>query len=202
MNIQPGRLIVSFMATIALVLCLGLGLVGVMVLGRGEDAIEEGKEAAQDTDCQFTTASELLIVYQAPSQDPSQQKAAVIGGETYPIVKQNSGYYLLQLADGDSGWAYSQDGTTEGNCDDIPSDDTLLVSFPNACTFTNLQEVALYSQPDLVNAIGTASPGTYLIESTTGNQYYIALDENYGGWVAVGNGQIAGDCASLPVAPG
>ena len=190
------------MAAVALMLCLGLGLVGVMVLGRGMDAIKEGEEAKQVIACQFTAASEQLIVYQAPIQAPSQQKVAVLGGETYPIIKQNNGYYLLQLADGDSGWANGQEGTTVGDCEDIPIDETLLVDFPTVCTFTNLQEVTLYSQPDLVNAIGTASPGTYLIESTTGNQYYIALNENYSGWVAVANGQIAGDCASLPVALG
>jgi len=189
------------MAAVALMLCLGLGLVGVMVLGQGKDAIKEVKVAAQDTDCQFTAASERLIVYQAPIQAPLQQKALVLGGETYPIIKQNNGYYLLQLADGDSGWANSQDGTTEGDCEDIPIDDTPLVDFPTMCVFTNPQEAALYSKPDLVNAIGTASPGTYVIESTTGNQYYIALDENYSGWVAVADGQIAGDCDSLPVAP-
>jgi hypothetical protein len=190
------------MVAVALMLCLGLGLVGVMVLGRDEDAIKAVKEAEQDTDCQFTAASEQLIVYQAPIQAPSQRKAAVLGGETYPIIKQNDGYYLLQLAEGDSGWANSQDGTTEGDCEDIPIDDTPLADFPTVCAFTNPQEVALYSTPDLVNAMGTVSPGTYLIESTTGNQYYIGLDKNYSGWVAVADGQIAGDCASLPVAPG
>jgi hypothetical protein len=202
MNIQPRRLVGSVMAAVALMLCLGLGLVGVMVLGRGMDPSKEVKVVGQNVDCQFTALSERLIVYQAPIQAQSQQKVAVLGGETYPIIKQNNGYYLLQLAEGDSGWANSQDGTTEGDCGDIPIDNTPLADFPSMCVFTNLQEVALYSKPDLLNAIGTASPGSYLIESTTGNQYYIALDENYSGWVAVTDGQIAGDCDSLPVAPG
>ncbi len=190
------------MAAVALMLCLGLGLVGVMVLGRGMDSIKAVKVVEQNIDCQFTALSERLMVYQAPIQALSQQKVAVLGGETYPIIKQNNGYYLLQLADGDSGWVNSQDGTTEGDCKDIPIDATPLADFPTMCVFTNPQEVALYSKPDLVTVIGTAAPGSYLIESTTGNQYYIALDENYSGWVAVTDGQIAGACDSLPVAPG
>lgn len=190
------------MAAAALMLCLGLGLAGVMVLGRGMDTIKAVKEVEQNVDCQFTALSERLMVYQVPIQALSQQKVAVLGGETYPIIKQNKGYYLLQLADGDSGWVNSQDGTTEGDCGDIPIDTTPLAGFPTVCAFTNPQEVALYSKPDLVTVIGAASPGTYLIESTTGNQYYIVLDENYSGWVAVADGQTAGDCASLPVAPG
>jgi hypothetical protein len=204
MNIQPRRLVGSVLAAVALMLCLGLGMFAVMMATRGGNAIKAEKSGAeqQNVDCQFTAASERLIVYQAPIQALSQQKAAVLGGETYPIIKQNMGYYLLQLAEGDSGWANSQDGTTVGDCKNIPIDGTSLAGFPSLCLFTNSQEVTLYSKPDLINAIGTAPPGTYLIESTTGSQYYVALDENYSGWVAVADGQTAGDCGSLPVAPG
>ena len=187
------------MAAVALMLCLGLGLAGVLVLGRDEDAVKAVKEVAQDTDCQFTAASERLIVTRLRSRH-SQQKFAVLGGENYPILKQNNGYYLLHLRQ--FGWANSQDGTSGGDCEDIPIDATPLADFPTMCVFTNPQEVVLYRKPDGVNAIGTVSPGSYVIESTTGNQYYIGLGENGGGWVAVADGQIAGDCDSLPVAPG
>lgn len=202
MNIQPGRLAGSVLIAVALMLCLGLGLVGVMVLGRSMDTIKAVKEAEQNIDCQFTALSERLVVYQAPIQAQSQQKVAVLGGEIYLIIIQNNGYYLLQLAEGDSGWANSQDGTTEGDCGNIPIDDTPLADFPSMCVFTNPQEVALYSKPDLVTVIGTAAPGSYLVESTTGNQYYIVLGNNNSGWVAVVDGQIAGACDSLPVVSG
>lgn len=196
----------SMMAAIGLMFCLGIGLVGVMVLGRGEEAIEEANsesdQDAQDTDCQFTAPGAQLIVYQAPIQAQSQQKAAVIGGESYPIIKQNNGFYLLQLADDDSGWAKGQDGTTDGDCEDVPIDETPLSEFPTVCVFNNPQEVPLYSEADLVNAIGTVPPGMYLIESTAGGQYYIILDGSSSGWVAAVGGQIMGACDMLPVAPG
>jgi hypothetical protein len=203
MNDHLKGLMGSMMAAIGLMVCLGIGLIGVMVLGRGEEAIEEANsESEQDTDCQFTAAGAQLIVYQAPIKAQSQQKAAVIGGETYPIIKQNNGYYLLQLADDDSGWANGQDGTTDGDCEDVPIDETLLSEFPTVCVFNNPQEVNLYSEADLVNAIATVPPGMYLIESTTGNQYYIILDGNISGWVGAVGGQITGACEMLPVAPG
>ncbi len=206
MNIEPKRLIGSIITAVALMLCLGLGMIGVMVLGRGEDAIKEANrsnsESDQNSDCQFTGASEQLIVYQAPILAPSQRKAAVLGGETYPIIKQNNGFYLLQLADDDSGWANSQDGTTAGNCEDIPVDDTPLANFPTICTLAIPQEVALYSAPDLATSIGTVPAGTYLIELTTGGQYYVVLDATTSGWVAAADGQTAGACDALPVAPG
>ena len=68
MNIQPRRLVGSVMAAVALMLCLGLGLVGVMVLGRGEDAVKAVKEVAQDTDCQFTAC--VRTVDRLPGSDP------------------------------------------------------------------------------------------------------------------------------------
>lgn len=202
MNIQPRRLVGSVLAAVVLILCLGLGVFTVMMAGRGGHAIKAEKSGSeqQNVDCQFTAASGRLIVYQAPIQALSQQKAAMHGGGTYPIIKQNIGYYLLQLPNGDSGWANSQDGTTVGDCKNIPIDGTSLAGFPSLCLFTNPQEITLYNNPDLINAIGTAPPGTYLIKSTTGSQYYVALDENHSGWVAIADGQTAGDCDSLPVA--
>ena len=205
MNIQPRRLLASVITAVALMLCLGFGLIGVMVLGRGEDAIDEASsasESAQEGNCQFTAASEQLVVYQAPIQALSQRKAALLGGETYPVIQQNNDFFLLQLAEGDSGWANSLDGTTEGDCENIPTDETPLANFPRVCAFNNPQEVVLYSEPDLVNAVGTVPPGSYLIKSTTGSQYYIVLDRNTSGWVAGSDGQIAGACDALPVAPG
>ncbi len=203
MGIQPRRLLGSVMAAVALMFCLGLGMIGVMMLGRGMDAIQEiDAESNQQGECQFTGASEQLIVYQAPVPASSQQKAAVLGRETYPIISQNNGFYLLQFAGDDSGWANSQDGTTVGNCGDIPVDDTPLAEFPSVCTFTSAQEIALYSEPDLVNAVETVPAGTYLIESTTGDQHYIVVDETYSGWVAAAAGQIAGACDALPGAAG
>ena len=40
------------------------------------------------------------------------------------------------------------------------------------------------------------------VTSKPGSRYYVALDENYSGWVAVADGQVAGDCSSIPIAPG
>jgi hypothetical protein len=126
----------------------------------------------------------------------------VLGGQTYPIMKQHDGFYLLQLAGDDSGWVSSEDGTTQGNCNNIPLDSTPLAGFPTVCAFTNSQDVALYSESDLVNAIGTVPPGMYLIESAGGSGYYIVLDADHSGWVAAADGQIAGACQTLQGAPG
>lgn len=191
------------MTAAILVFCLGLGVVGMMLVGRGDEAIQDAQSESEDgTDCGFTTDSEQLMVYQAPVRAQSQKKAVVLGGETYPIINQNNGYYLLQLAGQDSGWVSSEDGTTHGNCDNIPLDGTPLAGFPTVCAFTNSQDVALYSESDLFNAIGTVPPGTYLIESAGSGGYYIVLDEGYSGWVAAADGQIAGACQTLPGIPG
>jgi hypothetical protein len=205
MDIQPRRLVESVMAAVALMLCLGLGLIGVLIAGRGADAIQEADSAdseAQSANCQFAGVSEQLVVYQVPAPAPSQRKAVVLGGETYPIISQHNGFYLLQLADGDSGWVSSQDGTIGDNCGDIPVDDTPLADFPSVCALTNTQDITLYSEPDLINAVGTVPAGSYLVESTAGSQYYIVVDETYSGWVAASDGQIAGACDALPTAPG
>jgi hypothetical protein len=74
MNDHLKGLMGSMIAAVGLMLCLGIGLVGVMVLGRGEEAIEEANsESEQETDCQFTAAGAQLIVYQARSR-PNRAK--------------------------------------------------------------------------------------------------------------------------------
>lgn len=202
-NIQPRHLARSIIIAVTLMFCLGMGVISIMLLGRGEGAIEEAEsEPEENTACGFTVIPEQLMVYQAPIQAHSQEKAVVPGGETYPIIKQNTGYYLLQLTDDDSGWVNSQAGATQGDCNDIPLDETSLADFPTVCAFTNSQEVVLYSEPELVNSIGTVPSNTYLIESAAANGYYIVLNDQYSGWVAAADGEVVGACQTLPGTPG
>ena len=199
MSPHPRSLVGSILTAIALMICLGSGVVVVLVVGRGDGAIQEANSAPDENgDCQFAAASAQLRIYQAPVEAPSQEKEVVLGGAAYPILKLNNGYYLLQLAGDDSGWANSADGTAQGSCKDIPRDDTPLADFPTVCAFTNAQEALLYSESDLINSIATVPPGTYLIESAGGSAYYIVADADHSGWVAAADGQIAGACQTLP----
>jgi hypothetical protein len=205
MDIRLDGLVLSFVAAIALILCLGLAAIGVMLLGRGADAIEEqaNETSGDEATCHFTGLSAQLTLYHAPINALSQQKAAVPGSETYPVVGQNRGYYLLELPENDTGWARSEDGTIDENCENVPIDETPLSGFATVCAFINTAEVVLFGEAELINATGAVPPGEHLIESVSGDRYLVVLDESQGGWVAAIDGQVVGEaCNSLAIAPG
>lgn len=185
----------SILSAVALMLCLGLAMLVMIVLFRGDDALEnEEEETVQSTTCFFTGQAEQLILYHAPVSAPSQQKSSVLGHEAYPIIKQNRGYYLLQITDDITGWADSRVGAVEGNCEEMPIDETALSEFPTVCAFVSTDEVLLYSEAELINAIEVVPAGTQLVESVSSTGYYLVLGEDVSGWVAAADGQISGNC--------
>lgn len=193
----------SVFAAIALMVGLGTTLFVTFVLFRGDDAIKEDSDtAAQSTDCHFTAQAEQLVLYHAPISAPSQQKATLLGQELYPIIAQNRGYYLLQATEETTGWADSREGVVEGDCEEIPVDETALPEFPTVCTFTSTDEASLYSEAELLTPGETLRPGTHLVESASTESYYLVLDNGVGGWVAAADGQLGENCDSITVVQG
>ena len=195
MDIRPTTFLYSILTAIASVLGLAVVVMGALFLGRGESAMEGGNDNPAVTNCLFAGTPAQLVLYHAPISAPSQEKVVVLGGEAFPIIAQNRGYYQLQLIDGSTGWVDSNLGALEGECDAIPVDETPLEEFP-ICTFATANEITLYNEAELVNAGGVAPPGTYVIESVSNDRYYI-VDEQTLGWVAGTDGQISGDCDTL-----
>jgi hypothetical protein len=152
--------------------------------------------------CQFAGASPMMTVYQAPITDATQQEARLSGSDLYPVSQTRGQYVLIQLRDGRTAWADKRAGTLEGNCKDVPVDDTPLTGFPTLCTFTNTTSVPLYDNSMLTGAIGSVAPGTYPLIGINQNRYYLYLDVNQGGWVLGSMGFVQGNCMTLPARPG
>jgi hypothetical protein len=152
--------------------------------------------------CQFAGASLMMTVYQAPITDATQQEARLSGSDLYPVSQTRGQYVLIQLRDGRTAWADKRAGTLEGNCKDVPVDDTPLTGFPTLCTFTNTTSVPLYDNSMLTGAIGSVAPGTYPLIGINQNRYYLYLDVNQGGWVLGSMGFVQGNCMTLPARPG
>jgi hypothetical protein len=183
--------------TLGLALVLAIAILLINQVGKGKSG-----GGNPNTPCQFTGKNPILTVYQAPITDATQEKARLSGSEHYPVIKQRSDHLLIQLRDTSTAWADRRDGTLEGNCKNVPVDDTPLTGFPTLCTFTNTLDVPLYSSAALTNVIGTVSPGTYALIGFNQNRYYLYLDTNQGGWVLGSAGLRQGNCIMLPARPG
>jgi len=201
-------LVWSVGAAIVLMFCLGLSLVALMLVGQGGDAIEDGAGQASGSSgeavaCFFTADAERLAVYQAPIIAQSQQQATVLGREQYRVVRQNGDFYEINVADG-TGWVVKDAGSLTGDdCDRVPKDDTALTDFSTVCMYTSDSEITLFTEADLVNAVRTLDPGSYLVQSvnTDLNRYYIVLSDGFSGWTS-GEGTLAGaGCAALTATP-
>lgn len=197
-NIRMRNVGFAMLVAVGLVIGLGLALAIMIVLLRGaEDTDENGDDSGPATDCLFLSQTDPVILYHAPVSAPSQQKTSIEGGTSAPIIRQNRGYYLLQVNNEITGWVNSRRGVVEGDCDEIPIDETPLVAFPTVCIFTTDQESTLYSGPDLLNPSGTLSPGTYVVESVNGDGYLLYFENDVGGWVLGTDGEFSGNCGPI-----
>jgi hypothetical protein len=208
-QIHISNFVWSVAAAIVLMLCLGLALVAMMLVGQGEDAIEnedntgQSVEAGEPTDCFFTANTERLTIYLAPIAAPSQQKTTVLGSEQYAVIRENGDFYEVQVAE-DTGWVIKDAGVDDGDCDDVPNDDTPITEFSTVCIFSNEADVTLFTEADLINAVGTAPSGNHLVEAvnTDLNRYYVVMNDGFSGWVAPEGGTIAGaGCEALTGTP-
>jgi hypothetical protein len=198
---------------VAVGLTIGLGVIfaiAILLVNRaGKDDGGTGSGTSGSTGgstsnapCQFAGASPMLTVYQAPITDATQEEARLSGSDLYPVSQTHGQYVLIQLRDGRTAWADKRAGTLEGNCNDVPVDDTPLTGFPTLCTFTNTTSVPLYDNSILTGAIGSVAPGTYPLIGINQNRYYLYLDVNQGGWVLGSMGLVQGNCITLPARPG
>ncbi len=180
----------SILVAIAIVFCLGIMLAMMVVVFHGPD-----ENDGQSTGCIFTSSADQITLYDAPISAPSRQYTMLPGGEVaYPIVEQNRGYYLLQPADDLAGWVDSRTGVVDGDCDEIPVDETSLAEFPSVCAFITANDTVLYAESDLLTPLATLLPGAYLIEAIDGDRYYMVLDDGTGGWVLSLGGELSGNC--------
>jgi hypothetical protein len=190
---------------LAVGLTLGLGVilaVAILLANRAGNSGGGTGGGTQSAPCQFIGSSATLIVYQAPVTDATQEKARLPGSNSYPVSQTHEEHVLIQMRDGRTAWADKRAGTLQGNCKNIPVDDTPLTAFPTLCTFTNTTGVPLYRDSVLTGAIGSVTPGTYPLIGINQTRYYLYLDANQGGWVLGSMGLIQGNCALLPARPG
>jgi hypothetical protein len=186
---------------LAVGLTIGLGVIiaiAILLVNR------PGKSGggSSSTPCQFTGTSAILTVYRAPVADATQEDARLPGSDPYLVTQTHGEYVLIQLRDGRTAWADERAGTLEGNCKNVPVDDTPLTAFPTLCTFTNTTSVPLYRDSALTGEIGSVEPGTYPLIGINQARYYLYLNANQGGWVLGAMGLIQGNCAMLPARPG
>lgn len=190
---------------LAVGLTLGLGVifaVAVLLVNRAGNGDGGTGGGAGSIPCQFTGTSGVLTVYQAPITDATQEKARLPGNGHYPVNQTHGEFLLLQLNDGRTAWADMRTGTLEGNCKNVPVDETPLTGFPTLCTFTNTTNVPLYRDSALTGVIGSVAPGVYPLIGISQTRYYLYLDANQGGWVLGSTGLIQGNCTMLPARPG
>lgn len=151
-------------------------------------------------DCIFTGALETLILYHAPLTTPSQQKDALPGGVGFRVTLQREEHYYIAVDDAYGGWVDRRSGGVSGDCAGVPVDTTPLTDFDTLCFFTSPQAAQLYHEARRTNPQGTIQPGQpYAVTLQTFDAYHLQLDHAFGGWVAAADGQVAGDCASVPV---
>jgi hypothetical protein len=207
---------------IAVALTFGLGLIMVLAallfdqLGGSDSGGDEddngggsstpgnnsGGSGLQTTPCRFVSSTALLIVYNAPVSDITQEKARLPGGEAYLISQQRERHVLIQLRDGRLAWADRREGNVAGDCSLTPVDTTPLEAFPTVCAFIAPNEIPRYGNAALTSVIGTVRPGTYPLIGFNRDRYYLFQEEGLSGWVLGTSGQIRGNCTLLPARPG
>jgi hypothetical protein len=196
-------ILVAVGLTVGLAVIFAIAILLVNRTEKGGDGISSGTGSGTDSGpCQFSGASPMLTVYQAPITDATQQEARLSGSDLYLVSQTHGQYLLIQLRDGRTAWADKRTGMLEGNCNDVPVDDTPLTGFPTLCTFTNTTSVPLYDNSKLTGAIGSVAPGIYPLIGINQNRYYLYLDANQGGWVLGSMGLVQGNCMTLPARPG
>ncbi len=189
----------SIIVAVLLVFTLAIVLLIAMVIGQGDDVIEDTPQDADvaTTDCTYTALAAQLMVYQAPVAVPSQQKVSVLGSENYPVMSQRDAMYEIELAEEDTGWSLGPEGTLQGDCEEIPQNDTPLSDFPTVCAIRIEQSQPLYSELELVNEVQPLEPGTYVVDAINNDRYLLLLNDGIAGWVANTGGQLLGACDLL-----
>lgn len=202
MNFQLSRMAWSIAFAVILVCSISIVVLVVFVIGRSDEIAEEidviDTPLPPETGCTFSGVAGDLTVYAAPFEAPSQARSIVLGGVDYPVLRQHDDMYLVELPSGETGWMRGENGTLQGDCDDIPQDDQPLSAYPSVCAVQTESDVTLYADLDLLTEIQTLSPGTYYVEAIENDRYFILLDEETGGWmVPPETSQLHGACDGL-----
>jgi hypothetical protein len=184
---------------VALTFCLGLALAAAILVVNEIDSEDGG---LINRPCRFAGNGSILTVYQAPISDATQERARVSGSDTYRVTAQRTQHVLIELRDQRTAWADRRDGSLQGQCDDVPTDNTPLGAFPTLCTLTTSITMPVYQNAALSVPLGTLPPGTYPLIGLNRDRVYIYLDTNQGGWVLSQVGQLQGNCVMLPARPG
>lgn len=209
--IRPALLARSVVWAVMIALAIGLVLSAALLItslsGSGDDE-DTGAQGGPSTPvpaagaCTYTGVPDSVTLYYAPLSDPTQFKVTVPGGQPYPVIQQRGDHVLLQISDQDTAWADRSAGTLDGDCENVPVDQTPFTAFPTVCSLTTAGQILLHSDPSLANATGTVPPGSHPVTAATGGSYYVWLDDSYTGWVSGTGAELSGPCSSLPAQPG
>lgn len=154
--------------------------------------------------CVFIVTVDVTGGFSQPVTDPAFQVASVQGGLSYQVLRSAQQHFLVQYTVGGDGvWLDRRSGYIEGNCLNIPVDETPLTDYDSLCFFSSSTEVSVYNDASLSTIktpLGNLPPNReVLVTVQDEDAYFLHFDHAMGGWVAKNSGVVRGDCENLSV---
>lgn len=150
--------------------------------------------------CTFTTTLENARLYAAPLTHDSQQKDTLQPNTPYPAILQNGEHYLIQFSETGTGWVDRRAGFLTEDCAVLPTDPTPIHEFDSICLFTASIDSPMFGQADLTSPRGSLPINeSKVVVGKTDSAYLLFLDHAFAVWVSLSNGQLSGNCDSLPI---
>src|SRR5690606_12974138 len=144
-------------------------------LNRQQEAISSDPTVVPFLACNFTnTGSSPILMYSAPFADDLLEVTRVPASIPYPVlsVHQATGFFLIELREGLTGYVDPFDGLATGDCSAlyVPREQSTFADFPTLCLMTLNSSITLYDDPALTMTGPLLSAGTELIITRqTGN---------------------------------
>ncbi len=154
--------------------------------------------------CVFIVTVDVAGGFSQPVTDPAFQVASVQGGLSYQVLRSAQQHFLVKYTIGGEGvWLDRRSGYIEGNCLNIPVDETPLTDYDSLCFFSSANEVTIYTDATLEaikTPIGNLPPNReVLVTAQQGDAYFLHFDHAMGGWVAKNSGTVRGNCENLSI---
>lgn len=157
--------------------------------------------ARTQTTCRFTPSGGTVALFDAPLTHATQLKTNLIGGTSYPVIRQRAEHFYIEMDNGDRVWADRRSGSLSGDCSEIPADTAPLTAYPTLCTFTTTAGVMSFTGSDLADPAATLAAGSYVVIMYSGESYFLRSEFSDIGWVAAEDGILGGNCGALPEEP-
>ena len=149
-------------------------------------------------DCTFTPSGSEIALYHAPLADPAQQRDTAAGDAAYPVLMARSGFVFINVEADRSGWVLEDDGTLDGACDSLPTDEKAWSDYQTLCTFESFTEIALFTGPDLTESAGSLPPAEYPVTRRTDSAVAVYREDTHViAWVDAEYVRLHGACDQL-----